>query len=267
MSSFSKLVAIVGLPRSGTTLAGAIFDAHPKVVTCFEPWNSNARERVTDDISIPDLMRKYGIKKRWSANAFVVKETSIADAALAWLDAFLERHRADMDVRLVWTVRNYSHTYLSLIDGARKYWGHQDLTVNPESYDQWVNRAAVATRMIAALYRKYHGVVYSYDAMVADPAAVLPQLMAAIGLPFDARQLDYFRHVEKEGVRGDVGLSTEPAPISTDSGLARQREWEQVSKALAAAKTDPLRRQLDGFAEHVFRQRIVTGDLDQWLPG
>lgn len=266
MSSFRKLVAIVGLPRSGTTLAGAIFDAHPDIVTCFEPWNSNAKERVTADITITELMRKYGIRKPWGANVFAVKETSITDAALEWLDAFMENHRASMDVQLVWTVRNYSHTYLSLIDGARKYWGHQDLEVNPESYNQWVNRASVATGKIAALYRKYHGVAYSYDAMVADPGELLPRLMAAIDIPFHSRQLDYFRHIEKEGIRGDVGLSTEPGPISTDSGIARQREWAEVGKALATAESDALRRKLDTFAERIFEQRIVTGELEQWLP-
>jgi len=34
------LVILLGLPRSGTTMATAMFDVHPNISACFEPWRA-----------------------------------------------------------------------------------------------------------------------------------------------------------------------------------------------------------------------------------
>ncbi|MCU0598567.1 MAG: sulfotransferase [Desulfobacterales bacterium] len=40
MKEIQKFVCLLGLPRSGTTLAATILDAHPAVEMFYEPWNS-----------------------------------------------------------------------------------------------------------------------------------------------------------------------------------------------------------------------------------
>ena len=43
MKKIEKFVCLLGLPRSGTTIATAIIDAHSAVEMFYEPWNSSRK--------------------------------------------------------------------------------------------------------------------------------------------------------------------------------------------------------------------------------
>ena len=44
-SGGARFVALVGFPRSGTTLLAALIDAHTDVRMYYEPWNSSPKHR------------------------------------------------------------------------------------------------------------------------------------------------------------------------------------------------------------------------------
>jgi hypothetical protein len=121
-NNVEQIVIILGLPRSGTTLAAAIFDAHDETVVCYEPWNRSKKLNLNPRLSPQQLAEHYKQNIPDSATTFVVKETSISLNALKWISSFIEYNCDDYPVKIIWTVRKFSHSYLSLIDRGRSWW-------------------------------------------------------------------------------------------------------------------------------------------------
>jgi SAM-dependent methyltransferase len=267
-SQFTDIVAVIGLPRSGTTLAASLFDAHPGCVVCYEPWNRDREHRVSAEQTPAQLAEKFALDTPADARVFVVKETTVDFHGIEWLKQFLVHNAATHRVRVAWTLRAYRHTYLSFVEGARQWWGHDDMTIDPEGYSRWAKRARLATRTLLDLYQQFPGVLYAYEALVASPAEVLPVVMKALGLSYDPRQLDYMSHIAREQVRGDIGLSEDPRPVSTASMERREAEWQGHAATLAGAEGDALRVALDGFWASVRERVTLAGGVPPaLLPG
>ena len=58
----TRVVLLVGLPRSGTTLAAALLDAHSRCTTAYEPWNSGLASTENPALSIESLFRVLPLK-------------------------------------------------------------------------------------------------------------------------------------------------------------------------------------------------------------
>jgi SAM-dependent methyltransferase len=262
---FKELIAIVGLPRSGTTLATAIFDAHPRSVVCYEPWNRESGAGMTPEQTPQDLVARFKLKVAPGADIFVLKETTVDFKGIQWLTRFLSHNAKTHRVQIVWSLRAYRHTYLSFVEGARKWWGHKDMTPETEGYNLWVERGRRATRTLLGSYQKFPGAIYAYEALTAEPTTTLPCLMEALGLEFSDQQLDYLKHFSLKQVRGDVSMSENPRPISSDSVTKREAEWSKHEQELSEASGDILRKKLDLFWLQVYQQKVISGAISAEL--
>jgi SAM-dependent methyltransferase len=260
-SQFSELIAIIGMPRSGTTLAASIFDAHPHTVTCYEPWNLNSGAELSPEMTPEELITRFKLKRNPEANIFVLKETTIDLNGFQWLTRFLRYNAGQHRIRVVWSLRCYRHTYLSFVEGARRWWGHDDMEIGVDGYNRWVYRARMSTAALLRLYQEFPGVVYSYEAVTANPAEYLPSLMSGIGLEFSAQQLDYGRHISADQVMGDMDLKKSLRPISSSSVDKREQEWKEHEEVLAVSSGDSLRRTLDEFWQTVHSRALVGGTV------
>lgn len=262
---FSDIVAIIGLPRSGTTLATSVFDAHPFSVACYEPWNRVKGTDLSPEQSPEDLVDRFDLNRSPDANIFVVKETTVDSKSIQWLTKFLNHNAKTYRVQIVWSLRNYRHNYLSFVEGAREWWGHTDMQAGAEGYTQWVERARHGTVSLLSLYQKFPGAIYAYESLAEDPPTTLPRLMAALGLEFYAQQVDYLQHYSPKQVRGDVSMSKNPRPISDESMKKRETEWAKHQQELAGSEGDALRQQLDQFWQSMQEKVVFAGPLPTTL--
>lgn len=258
---FNEIVAIIGLPRSGTTLATSVFDAHPFCVACYEPWNRVKGTDLSPEQTPEDLVAKFDLSAAPDANIFVLKETTVDSKSIQWLTKFLLHNAKSHRVQIVWSLRNYRHSYLSFVEGAREWWGHTDMETGADSYTQWVERSRHGTISLLGLYQKYPGVIYSYESLAENAPIMLPRLMDALGLEFYPQQVNYLEHYSPKQVRGDVSMSKNPRPISNDSMKKREIEWAKHQQELAGSDGDALRQQLDQFWQSIQEQVIFAGPV------
>jgi SAM-dependent methyltransferase len=262
---FNEIVAIVGLPRSGTTLATSVFDAHPFSVACYEPWNRASEEQLSPEQTPRELVTKLALKAEPNATIFVVKETTVDYRAIQWLTKFLQYNARTHRIQIVWSLRNYRHNYLSFVEAAREWWGHTDMKAGSEGYSQWVERARRATVTLLTLYQKFPGAIYAYESLAEDAPATLPRLMDALDLKFSPQQLDYLQHYSPKQVHGDVSMSSNPRPISNESIKKREAEWDQQQQKLSGSDADALRQQLDQFWQNVLDRVVFVGQVPATL--
>lgn len=258
-SQFKEIVAIIGLPRSGTTLAASIFDAHPRTVTCYEPWNRVSGEGLESEQMPQDLVVKFNLDVTPETDIFVLKETSVDFKGIQWLAQFLRANADTHRVQIVWSLRNYRHTYLSFVQGAREWWGHENMTPEVSGYNLYMEKALKATVALLRLYQEFPGTLYAYEALTADPAIAIPLLMGALDLIYSDQQLDYLQHFSPGQVRGDVSMSKDPRPISGDSVTKREAEWSRYHQEFSGSSGDFLRQQLDAFWQQIERQTLISG--------
>ena len=254
------IVAVVGLPRSGTTLITSILGSHPAAVACFEPWNQNKDDAPGPEMSPEQLLEHFGIEYSRKTRVLVVKETSVSFQALLWLRRFLQHNSTSRQIHTAWIVRSYRHNYLSLMDTGREQWGNSGFALTPETYERYVKRARQSTAALANLCTGYPGVLFSYERLASAPEVSCRAICAGMGLRFDPQMLEYPQRMPIDHVHGDVGLATQPQPVSRGQVDAREAQWESLKAELSAGEIDAARLRLDAFWERVTDSDCISDD-------
>ena len=253
-----RVVVILGLPRSGTTLAAALLDAHPLCTCCFEPWNAGVVSSSRPRLSIEELFkaRGVGISKREAVvdlfsgnrgavigNTLVIKETSVHKQGIRWTGKLLNALPSDIDKHLLWSVRSLSNTYLSHIHRSRSWWG-RDVSISIETYENWATRSFASIAEILDVVKEHKGVAYSYAALCKNPTDFLENLMPNLGLGFESQQLAFFNAGSRK-VRGDRNVKFNPQQVSTSFEHTREQEWKEWRGVLSQSRLDPARSAVD----------------------
>jgi len=227
-----KFVAIVGLPRSGTTLLAALLDAHPRVCLYYEPWNASPKGR-------PPVLASPDTFAEWMEGRFHIrigphqritgfKETTILPESTAWAIATIDAIAAVCPMHVIWIFRDPMLCLLSKIEGARKWWGYPDSAVTRNSVLGYLRETEASLRALESVATRHRGLLVRYESLVGDPAATLTELMSEIGEGFDPFQLEYhLAGPQPNKVMGDPEVASQPAPISAERERRRVVEAEQ----------------------------------------
>jgi hypothetical protein len=209
-----RFVALLALPRSGTTLLTAMFQVHSRVDAVFEPWNGKVLAGV-EEATLPILLRRAGIAPD-PARCLFVKETAAHLQFLAAFRRMLDNSPLPLRRSVLMLLRRPAHVFLSEVERRGQWWGDQ-VPLDARQFDLWCDkyRQAVA-RMLRAL-RDHDGTLLGYEPLAADPAALLPRIAALAGLEMEPAQLRYEAHLDLAQVRGDLNVGRAPAPISDES--------------------------------------------------
>jgi hypothetical protein len=239
-----RFVAIVGLPRSGTTVLTALLDAHPEVCLYYEPWNASHRNPppVPADLDalLDWLAARFGFAPASAVRIAGFKETTILPGSTRWAIDTTDRIAAACPTHVVWIYRDPILCLLSKLDGARKWWGHPDARFSEEGLVGYLREAGPALAEIRALAARHGGWLVRYEALMEEPARLLPRLMSGLGADFDPRQLTYHRAgPQPHRVMGDVEVATAPAPLSADRERARRQEAEALRPAVERVLARP----------------------------
>ncbi|MEM1144795.1 MAG: methyltransferase domain-containing protein [Pseudomonadota bacterium] len=255
-----RIIAVVGLPRSGTTLTAALLGAHSGHITCFEPWNQDAASAPSPEISPAQLCDHFGLGAEASQSTLVVKETSVDFEGIQWLARFLETNRDTYRIHIVWILRCFRHGYLSFIEAGQKHWGNADMVLGPGSYFRWVTRSQRAVGLLKELASSYPTTLFTYEHLACDQETTLSAICDAIDLTYEPAMLKFADSLERQHVRGDVGLLTEPQPVFSTSLAHREAQWQDQSAKLVLSGADGIRRKLDAWWESVGESSCLPPD-------
>jgi Sulfotransferase domain len=256
-NNIQKIVIILGLPRSGTTLAAAIFEAHDETVVCYEPWNMGKEDKLGPRLTPHQLAHYYKQSVPVTATTFVIKETSIEIDALTWISRFIEYNCDRYLIKVIWTVRIFSHSYLSFVQRGREWWGNQNMNINMASYNLWLTNALRATDYISHIFKASPGLIYSYEALATNPRHVIKKLMETCDLAYNEKLINYFEHVSRTNIRGDRNIQRNPGAIRNDSISARAKEWMEYESELQKAPMHEIMAYLNGVSSELYKTEYI----------
>ena len=252
----NRLVGVLGLPRSGTTMFAAVLDAHDDVTSIYEPWNAHKKELAagTKQITVNSLIAEAETQSN-VARTMVVKETTTQPSFVKGLSGILDQALTPISRHLLILLRNPLHSFLSQIDGRRKWWGEASLEITQEVFAAWASRTLDSYSELLQLADKYKGVFVFYEACVSNPAETFDKVMNEIGLEFKPSQLQITKNSDLSRIRGDQSLVEDARDVGDASVSKREAELE-ASRAVFSMT--PLFGTINGVCE-LFREFTSMG--------
>ena len=232
----NQVVGVLGLPRSGTTMFAAVLDAHDDVTSIYEPWNARKDELAAGKLEITATSLLAEAEAQNSvARTLVIKETTTVPAFPRELARILDRAQPPIARHLLVLLRNPLHSFLSQVDGRRKWWGEDALQVTHEVFSAWASRTLDSFVELLQLAEQYKGAFVFYEACVSDPEATFGKVMREIGLQFRPGQLQITKNSDLSKIRGDQSLVENARDVGDTSVVKREAELEASQASLAGA--------------------------------
>jgi SAM-dependent methyltransferase len=228
-----RLVALLGLARSGTTLLCSILGVHAAIEAVYEPFNVNKDRELPARIGIQQFFAEFPTVMR-RKEILLVKETATRIAFLDRTAALLRSAAAPLQTELIVLLRNPLHAFLSNLEAQKKWWGgaHE---LSAEALQRWSRHNLPALARLLQMASEFNAIVVSYEGLVADKERVVAALMHELDLGVQQPQLNFEQHVDKGRVRGDITIATEPFPVSDDRVKQRAAELEAAVARLRQA--------------------------------
>lgn len=252
----NKLIGLLGLPRSGTTMLTSIFSVHPLINSVYEPWNSR-KKYLIDNVCLQTFYNVLVETYEPGKSVLFVKETSTKPAYVQRIKRLMDSVDSPRDRGFIALFRNPFHIYLSEIEARVNWWGNAEATVSVETFDAWAVRSIRSVFRMLKLVERYSGILVSYEYLTNHPKESVLKLMDYLDMVMDEKQLNFQDHIDINKVRGD------PKLINTLSGVNRER---QMSRDSQLQDTDELISQsqyyrdickLGKFVEALSREGVV----------
>jgi len=251
-----KLIVLLGLPRSGTTLLTAIFDVHPNITAWFEAWSSRRNKKPPPLKSISDFKKQYKSifgENISDDNLVMFKETTAHAEAINWSEESIENMvRNDyVDIKFIWLVRDINHTFLSRVHTAKKHWGHQDWEVDKDRFHKFIDFAFYSFKRLEKITSKYDTCLLSYESLVTNIEQTLREVMKFIDLDIHKNQLEYHLHLKNHKSAGDPQVTSSPQPINPKKINDRDEEWRNYREKFLASLSIKQRNKYDYMSDIV----------------
>jgi hypothetical protein len=242
-----KKIAIVGVPRSGTSWLGQIFNSHPDVVFRFQPLFSYGHKGRLSEHSSADEIQAFFNDILGSQDAFALMKSDFQKNYPAFVKATTPSHVVFKetrylhvidnmlvqcrDVTIIGMVRNPLAVMASWISAPKEYDSAWDLAKEwrgapsknqnrPEEFygfDKWKEIAAAFLRFEAQYPRQF--ALVRYDELNHSPFALTRRLFESCGLDVHA-QVEEFLRTSKSRHDAD--------PYSVFRGQANDDKWHGI---------------------------------------
>jgi SAM-dependent methyltransferase len=226
-----RVIGLVGLARSGTTLLSSILGVHSAIAAVYEPFNANKKRALPPRIGIGEFFDAFPTPMQ-GKEILLVKETGTEIAFLDRVAELLRSAAPPVGTDLILLLRNPLHAYLSMLEAHKRWWGgaHE---ITAETFRAWARHNLLALARLLDMGREFNALIVSYEALVAAKERLVPEIMRQLGPEFEERQLSFEKYVDKRQVRGDITIATAPFAISNERVVQRGEELTAVRQHLA----------------------------------
>jgi hypothetical protein len=189
MSNPMNCAVLIGLPRSGTTIAARVIGGHSLVKPIIEPYQSRRREAY-EVADFPTFLNDAGGTEQ--GVSLFIKETTTHEKNVELSLALLSSaEAAGVRPLLFLILRSPVEAYLSQVKMAQTVWDDQS---GFDYSEKWVDVFAKGSlrqlRRVQIEAERYHRRVILYRRFVREAREETRRLMAAFPYPFEASQLD-----------------------------------------------------------------------------
>jgi hypothetical protein len=230
-----RIIGILGIPRSGTTLVAAAFSTAPDVAIVYEPFNDDEGQHWREGTMTLDRFARDCQLESAGRSALVIKETSTKFEYIDLMRQVFESAESRLDRRLLVTLRNPLHCFLSEVQARREWWGDPDLEISTPLFDNWAKRTIRSLKRMLDLLQDVGGFCVSYSRLVRSPDE-LTGILESVGVTASGDEPTFYERFEPSVVHGDISLATNPRPLSTASEKHRTEELETVIEKLSPSE-------------------------------
>jgi SAM-dependent methyltransferase len=226
-AKISRVIGVLGFPRSGTTMLTAVLDAHEDVVAIYEPWNAHKKAIAAGTMAITmESLFAEAESLNAAAGTLVIKETTAEAAYSKNVSEILSQAHPPISRYLLLLLRNPFHCFLSEIEGRQKWWGEAGLEVNLAVFDRWAHRTLGSLLQLLGLASAHPSAFVFYETCVSRPEESFEKIMRAIGLPFVPDQLRITEKANLSRIRGDLSLIENARDVGDSSISKRSAEFD-----------------------------------------
>ena len=255
----AKIVGILGLPRSGTTVVTAVLDVNSSVYSVYEPWNANMGRIDFESPMNYGQFSSLFLSSMPSSATVVLKETATRiDYINRMVEVISTAPVQNREILLI--IRNPFHVFLSEMQARRQWWGEADLAINADSFSKWARRTLHALSVMAKVVRRYDGLLLSYEAFTSEPSRGVEDVTRALGLEPESAQFAFEKYLDKTRVRGDNHVALAPESLGDRSTIRRETEFKELRGELQ--KSDLFER-IELFAERHRAIPMLSRGRDQ----
>jgi hypothetical protein len=230
-----KVIGILSIPRSGTTMLTAAFAAAPDVTAVYEPFNADKSERWREGtMTVRRLLEDYGVKTA-GRPALVVKETCAKFEYVDLMRQVLEDAQPAPNRALLVILRNPLHCFLSEVQGRREWWDEPDLQITAELFDRWGERTVRGLTRTLDLLHDVGGMCVTYSGLVRNPDE-LTTILDRLGVSVTGNEATFYERMDASKVRGDISLAENPRPLSTESENRRTEELAEIIEKVKSSE-------------------------------
>ena len=205
-----KVVAVLGIPRSGLTLFTAILGAHSQTDAWFLPYSTRKDLGIvpfTDYHSIESQYKEIFPDSENIKGTIVISESTSNIKNIKFImESFKNLSENGVETQVIWLVRDVNHSYLSHNEASHKYWGDESTPLTEESYLNYIKFAKDGYNQILQLLAHQDNMIISYNNIISQPEIVIPKVMNYIDLISEKNQLN-FECFSDLNIAGDPGFS------------------------------------------------------------
>jgi hypothetical protein len=258
-----KVIGILSIPRSGTTMLTAAFAAAPDVTAVYEPFNSDKRELWREGtMTVDRLLEDYDVQTA-GRSVLLVKETSTNVEFVDAMRRLFESAQPPLHRSLLVTLRNPLHCFLSQVQGRREWWHRPDLEISPQLFDSWAGHTIRGLRLIFDLLHDVGGICVSYSALVRRPDE-LGTILSRLGVTVTGNEATFYERMDTSKVRGDVSFKTNPRPLSAESEERRSEEMTALMETVKSSRwIDPVQQFVAAIDQ--LSSDVVVPAADTWV--
>lgn|GEM_PF-6060153 len=218
ITASNTVVALVGLPRSGTTLLARLIGAHSRVATLIEPYQSR-RQLNYEHTDLGQLCADCKVEVP-VAGAVLIKETTTR-----WVNVKLVLQtlriaaEAGHATGIILLLRSPVEAFYSQLAAANKYWKDKTYTWNEDEssvLNFWISTQD-SLEVLAEQITCFPLRVCFFARLLSEPAMELGRLMAFFRLEVEPGQFDVEKAAKKTLRGGDPNAWDKDKPVSPAS--------------------------------------------------
>ena len=229
-----KVLAVVGIPRSGLTLTTALTGLVENTGVWLLPYATRKGEGIKPFQDYADLEKSFMHLfpgERISYENMVISESTASTENMPFMFESLQNlQKNGVDVKVIWVVRNINHTFLSQMEAAHKYWGAETNDFSEADYKTYIDFAVKSFSQIVQTISEFEHSIMAYENIVSDPRSFLETVASMLGstLKNSNSHIDLAELKKKISIAGDPGFEQYDSVQTNRSGL-RDKVWQDVA--------------------------------------
>ena len=223
-----KVIAIIGVPRSGLTVMASLLGGNHNATTWFLPYGTRKQLGIVPFQDFASIKKAYAEafpEAEALKNTLFISESTADEESIDFIVKSLKNlEKNGVEVHILWLTRNIHHTYISQMETAFKYWGAEQLLYDENTYQSYVDFVKRGYFQITEVASGFDTSMIAYEKLIEEPFESIRAIYGWLDLELKVDNDDLV--FECDHVAGDPSFQSDIVRI--DRPLIREETWSEI---------------------------------------